>query len=193
MKAFGISGLVLVALVLSTGVASAQDTTPAVGIMAGFNQSYFAVSPAGETNAKQGLFLGGFAVFLRDKFVKIQPEIQFSQRRVGVDYGDANTIYSTNYMNLGLLARMKLFKGLYSTQGVQFSFPVSSTITIAGTDADNKDNIADDISIVIGVGHQFGRIGIEGRFDSGFKAVEEVPISFIKRNRAFTFVGIVGF
>ena len=63
----------------------------------------------------------------------------------------------------------------------------------AGT-ADNKDNIANDISLVLGFGQQFGRIGIEGRWDSGMKGMEEIPIGgAVKRNRAFTFIGIVGF
>jgi len=47
---------------------------------------------------------------------------------------------------------------------------------------------------VIGLGQQFGRIGIEGRWDSGLKGIEEVPIGgSVKRNRAFTFIGILGF
>lgn len=192
MKAFSILWLFLVGLTLSAGVAFAQET-PAVGIMAGFNQSYFSVSPSGESSAKQGVLVGGFAVLLREKFLKIQPEIQLSQRRIGVEFGSSEAVYSTNYVNLGLLLRMKLFKSLYSTQGVQFSFPVSSSLEISGTPVDNKDNIADDFSIVIGIGQQFGRIGIEGRFDSGLKAVEEIPIGSVKRNRAFSFVGIFGF
>lgn len=162
--------------------------------MVGVNQSYFATSPSGETKAKQGLLLGGLAVLRRDKYFQIQPEVQFSQRRVGVTYAGTDTTYSTTYVNLSLLLRTKLFKGLYTTQGPQFSIPVRASLKVPGGTADVKDNIAKDISLVIGIGRQFGRIGIEGRWDSGLKRVEEIPLGgFVKRNRAITVMGILGF
>lgn len=35
---------------------------------------------------------------------------------------------------------------------------------------------------------------IEGRWDSGFKGIEDAPIgNFVKRNRAITVIGIVAF
>lgn len=193
MKAFRASWLFLIALAVSAGVATAQDT-PRVGIFAGVNQSYFATSPSAETEAGQGLVVGGFAVFLRDKYLKIQPEIQISQRRAVVPSGGVDSEYSTTYFNVGVILRMKLFKDLYSTSGVQFSTPIRATLGVPGSTADYKYNMANDISLVIGVGQQFGRIGIEGRWDSGMKGVEEVALfGFVKRNRAITFVGIFGF
>lgn len=193
MKVIRLSCLCLLALSMSAGAAFAQET-PAFGIMAGLNQSYFATSPSGETDAKPGLFLGGFAVFFRDAYFKVQPEVQVSQRRVTAEYAGVDTTYSTTYMNLGLQFRMKVYKGLYSTSGIQFGFPMSSTLEVPGGESDIKDNITNDVSLVIGLGQQFGRIGIEGRFDSGMKSIEEVPIGgFVKRNRAITLMGIVGF
>ncbi len=193
MKVIRASWLFLLALVLSTGVAFAQDA-PAVGIiMAGVNQSYFAVSPSGDTSAKQGFLIGAFAVLRRDKGLKIQPEVQLSQHRVGVTYAGTKTTYSTTYLNLSLLARTKLFKGLYTTQGPQFSIPVRASLKVPGGTADIKSNIAKDFSLIVGVGRQFGRLGIEGRWDSGFKRVEQIPLGgFVKRNRAITVMGIVG-
>lgn len=193
MKAFRATLLLLMALTASTGVAFAQET-PAAGIIAGINQSYFATSPSGETDANTGYIFGAFAVFFRDGYFKLQPEFQVSQRKVTADFAGIDTVYDTTYINAGLLLRLKLYKGLYSTQGVQFGFPTSSKLTVPGGTADNKTNINNDVSLVIGVGQQFGRIGIEGRWDSGMKEVEEIPLGgFIKRNRAITFVGIIGF
>jgi hypothetical protein len=72
--------------------------------------------------------------------------------------------------------------------------PVAGTLELFGDDIDVKDNVNSDISIIAGVGRQFGRIGIEGRWDAGFKRVEDLPLGgAVKRNRAITVLGILGF
>lgn len=193
MKAFRILGAFLAALALSAGAAMAQET-PKVGIFAGFNQSWFATSPSAETEAGQGYLVGGFAVFFRDSYFKIQPEIQISQRRAVIPSGGADYEYSTTYFNYGVQVRMKMYKQLYSTTGVQFSTPVRATLAAPTSTADYKYNMANDISLTFGFGQQFGRIGIEGRWDTGLKTIEEAALfGFVKRNRAITFIGIVGF
>jgi hypothetical protein len=185
--------LALAAVVMSVGAAQAQTDTPKFGVFGGFNHSYFATTEGGEAPAKQGGLFGAFAVIRRDKAIKIQPEVQLSQRRVQVIYAGTETTYSTMYVNLALNVRMNLFKGIYSTQGPQFSFPVRARLQVPGASADIKDNIASDFSLIVGVGKQFGRIGVEGRWDAGFKRVEKIPLGgFIKRNRAITFMAIVG-
>ena len=87
-----------------------------------------------------------------------------------------------------------MFKGLYTSQGPQFSFPVKSTLDLGGTTkVDVKTNINWDFSIIAGVGRQFGRVGFEGRWDAGLKRVEKGPLgNFIKRNRAITILANIG-
>lgn len=187
-----IGSLVAFALFLTAQSAFAQ--APAGGVFVGFNQSYYATQPKNETNAKQGLVVGAFGVLRRDKALKVQPELQFSQRRVEVNYANILQTHTNNYVNLGLLLRTNLFKGIYSTQGPQFMLPVSGKLTIGDTDLDLKDNINSDISLVVGLGRQFGRVGVEARWDSGFKRIEDAPLgNFVKRNRAITVIGIVAF
>ena len=185
-------GLIVFAVVICASNAYAQDA-PAGGAFIGFNYSYFATQPELETNAKADLVIGAFGVLRRDKGLKVQPEVQFSRRSVEVLLADFAT-QQTSYFNVGLLLRTNLFSGLYSVQGPQFMIPVASTLTMLGQDLDVKDNINSDISLVVGVGRQFGRIGIEGRWDAGFKRLEDVPVGgSVKRNRAITVIGIVGF
>jgi len=180
-------------LVISPQAAFAQDA-PAFGVMVGVNQSYFATSPKNETHKKPGALLGVFGVLRREKTFKILPEAQFSQRRVDIKFGGSTASFSTSYLNLGVMTRLSLFKGLYTSQGAQFSFPLRSTLELGGTTVDIKDNINSDFSIPAGIGRQFGRIGIEGRWDSGLKRVEKGPLgNFIKRNRAITVFAYVGF
>jgi hypothetical protein len=181
------------ALFLSATAAFAQET-PAGGAFVGVNQSYFSTQPKNETNAKQGLVAGVFGVLRRDKAIKVQGELQYTQRRVDVAYANVFQTHVNSYVSVGLLARTNLFKGIYSTQGLQFMLPIGGSLNIGDTDLDLKDNINSDITLVVGFGRQFGRIGIEGRYDSGFKRVEDAPIgNTVKRNRALTLLGIVGF
>jgi hypothetical protein len=194
MKVGRLSCFSLLAVVFSTGLAFAQsqDQAPAVAAIVGINQSYFAASPSGETNMKTGAMVGVFGVMRRDKGFKIQPEAQISQRRVGVVFGGEETEYALTYLNLTLNTRLHVFKGVYTTTGPQFSIPVMASWKILGEEADIKDNITWDWSIVIGVGKQFGRFGLEGRWDAGFRGIEEVPVGgFVKRNRAITIFGII--
>ena len=192
MKAIRAGSLFLCALFFSTA-AFAQDA-PAAGAFVGFNQAWYSTQPENATEKKPGLLVGGFAVLRRDKALKIQPEVQFSQRRVGVTYSGDDQLHTNSYINLSLLVRTNLFKGIYSVQGPQFSIPVQGKLTIDDVDLDLKDNISPDISLLVGFGRQFGRIGVEWRYDAGLRRVEDVPLgNFVKRNRAFTFLGIVGF
>jgi hypothetical protein len=173
--------------------AFAQDA-PAFGVMVGVNESYFATSPKNETDKKPGALIGVFGVLRRDKGFKILPELQFSQRKVDVKLGNSTAAFSINYLNVGLMSRLKLFKGFYTTQGGQFSFPMGAELELASATVDIKDNINWDFSIPAGLGRQFGRVGIEGRWDSGLKRVEKGPLgNFIKRNRAISIFAIVGF
>jgi hypothetical protein len=185
-------GLVALTLVSFAVNAHAQEA-PKGGAFVGLNYSYFATQPELDTNPKADLVVGVFGVLRRDKAVKIQPELQFSRRSVDVLLDDYST-QQTSYVNLSLLFRTHLFKGLYSVQGPQFMVPIASSLELFDEDVDVKDNINPDISLVVGVGQQFGRIGIEGRWDAGFKRLEDVPVGgAVKRNRAITVIGILGF
>jgi len=195
MKVVRASWLFLLVFASSAGAALAQDTTPKVGVFGGFNQSYFATSPKSDTEASQGLLVGAFAILRREKYLKIQPEVQVSQRRAVAIYSGTAATYSTTYVNLGLMLRIKLFGDSYTTQGVQYSTPIRASLKVPGGTGDVKNNIANDVSLVVGGGYQFSqRFGFEVRWDSGFKGVEEIPLGgYVKRNRAITFMGIFGF
>jgi hypothetical protein len=169
-----ITSLLTVAILSFAHTAFAQ--APAGGVFVGFNQSFFATQPSNETKAKQGLMAGVFGVLRRDKAIKIQPELQFSQRRVEALYAGGPQTHTNSYIAMGLLLRTNLFKGLYSTQGPQFMLPIAGKLTVRDVDLDLKDNINSDFSLVVGLGRQFGRIGIEGRWDSGFKRIEDAPL-----------------
>jgi hypothetical protein len=193
MKLVRTACFLLLAIVMLQRAAYAQETA-AAGVLVGTNIAYFASSPKNETTKKNGLVIGAFAVLRKDKGLKILPEIQYSQRRTSVAFGNTDAEYSIDYLNLSLMTRLKLFKSVYTSQGLQFSLPLRATLDLGGSEADIKDNINKDISIPAGVGVQINkRFGIEGRWDSGLKRVEKGPLgNFIKRNRAITLFATLG-
>jgi hypothetical protein len=195
MKLVRISLLSVLAPLAFVPTLEAQ-TTPRAAVIVGVSRTSFSTQPDSDVDAGRGLVVGAFGVLRRDKALKIQPEVQFSQRRVNVFFGGDYNGYKNDYVNLSLFLRTNLFKGLYSIQGPQFSFPVNAELELALLDEnlDLSDNTNPDFSLVIGLGRQFGRIGVEGRWDSGFRRVEEAPLgNFVKRNRAATLLGIIAF
>jgi hypothetical protein len=177
----------------SAGSAYAQappDNTPRAGVEVGLNASYYAVTEGGESDMKAAPVVGVFTVLRRGKMVMIQPEIQYSQRRTPITVEGIESDFAVDYLNLSLLVRMRLFKGLYVTEGPQFSVPVRAKR--AGVDV--KGNTQPDISILIGLGRQVGRMGFEARWDSGLKAIEKTPTHGVtKRNRSITGLAIIKF
>lgn len=194
MKMVRLVCLFAAVLVMTPQAAFSQDST-GFGVMAGLNRSYFATSPENETHKQTGAMVGVFGILRADKNFKILPEAQFSQRRVDVVFGSSTSAFAIDYLNLGVMTRLNLFKGLYTSQGVQFSFPLRAELELGGTSTvDIKDNVSSDFSIPAGLGRQFGRVGIEGRWDSGLKRVEKAPLgAFIKRNRAITVFAYIVF
>src|SRR5262245_26060036 len=105
--------LLLFTFFVSASVANAQAQAPVpipvpepapahtFNVFGGFNQSYYATVEGGEAKAKQGYNVGAFALLRKDKGLKIQPEIQFSQRRVNVVYSRIDTTYDVQYFNMG--------------------------------------------------------------------------------------------
>src|SRR5262245_7104414 len=91
------------ALVVLQQSAFAQNSAPSTGIMVGLNESHYASSPKNEGKTDPGVTIGAFAVFLRDKAFKIQPEVQFAEHRDDVAFGGSFARYSINYINLGLM------------------------------------------------------------------------------------------
>lgn len=185
--------LIVLACVVLELPAYAQSV-PFAGVMAGFNESHFASSPKNDGKTDPGVMVGGYVVFRRDKGFKIQPEIQFAEHREDVAFGGHMVRYSTNYINLGLMTRLKLFKGFYTTQGPQISLPVRSKLDLGTATVDIKDDTTWDFTLPAGVGRQFGRVGVEGRYEAGLRRVEKAPLgNFIKRERAFTIFATLGF
>jgi len=159
------ASLVLVGLsVLPAFAQSTQD--PRGGIEIGAGATYLTVPKGTSRSMGVGVMAGAFAVVPLTSMYKLQPEIHYEYRQSKVAGSDRKF----GYISIPILVRMSLFKGLYIIEGPAVHVPVSAKV--AGQDV--KDNTqSPDVSIVIGVGKRVGKIGLEGRWDSGIRRVQK--------------------
>jgi hypothetical protein len=154
----------------STAPAFAQaPPDPRAGGEVGAGMVYLTVPKAVSRSMGTGVTAGLFAILPLTTTYKLQPEIQWEHRRSTV----LDTERSFDYLTVPILVKMTLFKGLYVDEGPSFHVPLRASVTSAGTERDVKSNTRTDISIVIGVGKRMGRVGIEGRWDSGLRQVQK--------------------
>lgn len=155
-------GLILLIVLLSVGVASAQVQV-ALGLKAGANISKFDDDNADNIT---NVHAGAFALFKLTK-IGIQPEILFSQQ--GSEFG--NIDLKTSYMSIPVMLKLYLVAGLNLQAGPQFGF-----LTKAEYDGDDvKDSLKkSDISANVGLGWDlpFG-LTIDARYNIGLSDIND--------------------
>jgi hypothetical protein len=187
----------LAALCLVVGSAMpahAQNGGVEIGALASY-----VTAAKGTPRQMQTVPTGGF--FIEAPFISTMRwhvGIHYAQRRSRLAFGSDTemTDIRIDYLSTPILIRMPMFWGLYVTEGASFHFPIRGTFTRPGGPArDVLTNLtAPDISMVIGLGVRFGRVGLEGRWDSGFLTVQETqdPSEFPGRNRAISALFVYG-
>ncbi len=157
----------LVLVGLSALPALAQSTQdPRGGIEIGAGATYLTVPKGTSRSMGAGFMAGAFAVAPITSMYKLQPEIHYEYRRSKVAGADR----TFGYISIPILLRMSLFKGLYIIEGPGLHVPVRAKVAGQNVKANTK---SPDVSIVIGVGKRVGKIGLEGRWDSGIRTVQK--------------------
>ena len=184
------ASLVLAGLIgLSAAPAFAQAAPePRGGIEFGAGATYLTVPKGVSRRMGAGGMAGAFAAFRLTTMYRLQPEIHYEYRQSRV----AGTYREFEYISVPLLVRATLFKGIYIVEGPAAHFPVRAEV--AGQNVE-PNTLSPDVSIVIGVGKRVGRVGLEGRWDSGIWQVQKTLRSgdVSTRHRSITGVVAVGF
>jgi len=158
--------------------AAAQSTdNPSWGVVAGIGLGYGTVDKNSSREMKATVNGGLFADLPISARWGFRPEIKFDHRDISI----GNVPTQLNYISVPLLFRNNI-KGLYMVQGVSINTIASASIF----DVDFKSIYnSPDIALVIGAGKRTNRIGIDVRWESGFRTFQK-NISSGVRMRAIT-------
>ena len=118
--------------------------------------------------------------------VGIQIEVVYTQKHMHLS---SSSDLKLDYLEVPVLAKLKLFRSIYMLEGVAFGFPVSAKVSHStGGDTDIKDSITSpDIGMVIAGGIPVApRVSVEFRYDGGFRKVSNVANADTQRLRSLS-------
>lgn len=174
---------------LGLSVAPSFAQGPKGGLEVGFSMSRVSPDAAGQSISRgPGLLAGAWFLVQPWTPVGIQVEGVYAQKR---SHLSSTSDLTLDYIEVPLLARLKLFKSIYMLEGIALGFPVRGKISTGGSDQDIKDQVTSpDIGMVIGGGIPLTpKVGIEFRYEGGFKRISTAADAAIQRNRSLS--GIV--
>lgn len=182
MRKFYATLLVGLAVAASASPASAQSTK-SWGVMAGLGIGYGTVTED-STREMEPTFNGGvFAELPLSERWSFRPELKYDRRTINI----GNIPTDVSYLSVPLLLTNKVW-GIYFAQGVSLNVVTSAEIF----DVDFKDAYTSpDIALIVGAGKRFGRLGVEGRWETGFRTFQkDVPVG---GTRLRTLTGVVSY
>jgi len=158
--------LLLVAIVLFSGTSVFSQGVD-FGIKAGANFSNF--TDASEFSNKTGFQAGIFGGIKFKGNFGIQADILYSQQGAKLQ----RTEFKLNYVNVPIVAKFYLVKGLNIQAGPQFGFVVDDNISnLPGQLADSRVKDS-DISGIVGFGYDFLGFRFDARYNFGVSNIIE--------------------
>jgi hypothetical protein len=156
----------------------AQDRR--MGIKGGLNVTNLYIDNVNDENARFGFNLGLYGQILSNEVFAIQPELLFSTKGARWDYTGAynqRVTLNTNYLDLPVLAVIKLGKTAEIHVGPYAGYLLSATIKYEGDIVNGTDNInredlnTVDFGLAGGFGLNFGAIQVGARYNYGLAEV----------------------
>ena len=191
MRIGSIVAAVLCLTGLSAAPALAQGAT--AGLEAGVSMSRLSPDGPGQSISRGAGFLaGGYVTVPVFATIGLQLELVYAQKN---SHLTSSSDLKLDYIEVPILAKLKLVKGLYLAEGVAIGFPVRARISSSsGSDLDIKNQInSPEIGMVIGGGIPVKNFAIEFRYEGGFKLVIDTPGAPLQRNRSLSLIARVHF
>ena len=180
----------LVALVLTAGVSSAAaQTSPSFGVKAGANFANLDFSNVDDLDPDQRIgFIGGaFMLFPVTPTFGLQVEALYSQKGAKFEENDTELRYELDTFEVPVLARYT-FPSSTNTSfhffaGPSFGFKLSANEIFEFDDEEEKTDIGDEVAgldfgLTFGVGIEFGKFVIDGRYTHGFTNLNDSEDDF---------------
>ncbi|HEU5255431.1 MAG TPA: porin family protein [Vicinamibacterales bacterium] len=180
--------LVLAAVVgvLGATEARAQDRG---GVRFGYNAATLSTDEPGvDPKIRNGFVVGFFGVLPVNSMFAVQPEFLYSQQGARVEDGSDEATVKIDYINIPVLARVRLGSGspAHLLVGPSFGFRTRAETEFDGETMDFKDQVeGNDIGFVTGVAVNAGMFVVDGRYTWGLKNIAKGEPDTAK-NRVFS-------
>ena len=162
-----IIGMVL-ALIGTTVSAQGID----FGIKAGVNFASISDAQGLDLDSRTGIVVGAFAGAKFNDRIGIQADLLYSQQGAEFDAGEFNL----DYINVPIVAKLYLLKGLHVQAGPQFGFVVNDEARIIDTITTDIETNSFDLAGVVGLGYDIPLgLRLEGRYNFGLSDVPDEP------------------
>lgn len=141
---------------------------------------------AGESVTRgPGLLAGAWVAFQPWVPIGIELEVVYAQKH---SHLSSSTDLKLDYVELPILAKLKLFKSIYMLEGIALDFPVTAKLSSSGSETDVKSSITSpDIGMIIAGGIPFTRrLAAEFRYEGGFKTIGSSGPAPNQRNRSLS-------
>ncbi|MDR3226494.1 MAG: PorT family protein [Prevotellaceae bacterium] len=139
------------------------------GAKAGVNLAN--VTDADDASMKFGFHVGGFAEFVINERISIQPELLFSTQGTTTDYKEAgvsiDASLNLNYINVPVLLKVNIAGGLSAEVGPQVGFLLSAKLKEEAMGLSATEDVKDqlktlDVSLPIGLSYTFAEKFVVG-------------------------------
>ncbi len=194
MKSFSLF-LILVMTLAFAVAANAEGT--AFGIKAGVNFANIAGDDTGDLNSLTGFVGGGFVDIPMSPTLSIQPEVFYSQK--GAKYEEMGTDVSIKLDYIDIPVLLKFTMAGESARpfflfGPSIGFSASSKVSAGDVSMDLEGVASTDFGLVFGIGVNFQKFLIEGRYGLGLSDInDDETITQSNNNTAFQLMLGYGF
>ena len=168
---------------LSLTNVQAQSDESHFGVKGGVNFSNIYNTEVDDNNVLTSFNAGFYASFPVGDILSIQPEILYSRKGGELDYDNAITSgtsqFKLNYIEVPVLLKVNITENLNVHAGPYFSYLIDAEVSndaegeaIDFEDAyDNDDFNKFDVGLAVGIGYDFGSLGIGARYNYGFSTI----------------------
>lgn len=176
---------IVVLLSATTLYAQSDDTTTQFGVKGGVNLATITGDDVGDLDSRTSFHLGLFMEIPLSERFSFQPEVLYSSQGFSIsDQAD----YKLDYIQVPLMAKIYIVKGLYAEAGPQFGFKVKEEVDYE-TDSGGGEIVFDpddsvikdfDTNLALGAGYKFDNgFSLSARYNLGLTSMVKDDAAFI--------------
>ena len=158
------------------------------GARAGLNVANITGQDVEGYRSKAGLHFGGFANLALTPQLSVQGELMYSSQ--GARWDDDNEKTALNYLQIPVLVKYQIVRGLYAEAGPQIGFLLKAEDDNEGDVTNIKEFLEKtDVSIAVGGGYNINsNIGVYARYNASLsKFYDEEKNSVFQLGVSYTF------